>query len=149
MTESPDQTEMDGDLAGWRFCSRIDPGGPAPPPYPALSKRVKMAPDGLGEPYVLAGGDMSDVFKEFDGGHISEQLKGAFEYVRGASDDRVCLFDCRVNGEKAVAICAIQPAPGGEYALAPLFVSITPAMKLTDSSGLPPEPPGTHRGGEA
>jgi len=92
---------------------------------------------------------MSDRSEEFSGENIREAHKGAGEYIRGAAADRVCLYDCRVNGEPAAAICAIQPGPGGTYALSPLFVSITPAMKLTDASGQPPEPPGTHRGGEA
>jgi hypothetical protein len=41
-----------------------------------------------------------------------------------------------VNGEPAAAIVAVNE-DGGNYAITPLFVSITPALILTDHDGQP------------
>ena len=46
----------------------------------------------------------------------------------------IALFSCFVNGEPAAAIVAIN-RDGGNYAIRPLFVSVTPSLTLTDHDG--------------
>jgi hypothetical protein len=42
-----------------------------------------------------------------------------------------------VNGEPAAAIAAVNK-DGGNYAITPLFVSVTSSLMLTDHDGPPP-----------
>jgi hypothetical protein len=46
------------------------------------------------------------------------------------------LFSCFVNGEPAAAIAAVNK-DGGNYAITPLFVSVTSSLMLTDHDGRP------------
>jgi hypothetical protein len=57
--------------------------------------------------------------------------------LRDASVQNFALFSCFVNGAPAAAIVAINQ-DGGEYAITPLFVSVTETMRLTDHEGVSP-----------
>jgi hypothetical protein len=68
--------------------------------------------------------------------NITRAHREAFEALRDGSIENFALFSCFVNGAPAAAIVAINP-DGGEYAITPLFVSLTDAMVLTDHDGTP------------
>ena len=61
----------------------------------------------------------------------------AFEALTSGDDGNFALFSCFLNGEPVSALVAVTPpnAPGGEYVITPLFVSVTDAMSLTDHDG--------------
>ena len=73
--------------------------------------------------------------------NITEEHKRVFEALKSGEYRNFALFSCFVNGEPAVAIAAVLPAPpeapGDEpgYLIRPLFVSVTPTMRLTDHDG--------------
>ena len=73
--------------------------------------------------------------------NITGEHKRAFEALKSGEYGNFALFSCFVNGEPAVAIATVLPtppeAPGGEPGclVRPLFVSITPAMRLIDHDG--------------
>lgn len=56
--------------------------------------------------------------------------------MRDGAFQNFALFSCFVNGAPAAAIVAINQ-DGGEYAITPLFVSVTDGMVLTDHDGQP------------
>ena len=73
--------------------------------------------------------------------NIIEEHRRAFEALTSGRHGNFALFSCFVGGTPAAAIVAVNPSPpadqGGEpeYAVSPLFVSVTPDMKLTDHDG--------------
>jgi hypothetical protein len=74
-----------------------------------------------------------------EAGHDHEYHRRSSRRVRGAlsGDHRnFALFLCFVNGEPAAAIVAVHQ-DGGNYAITPLFVSVTPSLILTDHDGQP------------
>ena len=74
----------------------------------------------------------------------TEDRKRAFAALRSGDAANFCLFSCLVNGEPAAAISAVTPLPsdtGGAdcgYRPRPLFVSVTPGMRLADRDGCEP-----------
>jgi len=70
--------------------------------------------------------------------NITATHREAFEALRDGWYSNFALFSCFVNGEPAAAIVAINRA-GDEYRIAPLFVSVTPSMTLTDHEGRLPD----------
>ena len=73
--------------------------------------------------------------------NITEEHKRVFEALKRGEYRNFALFSCFVNGEPAVAIAAVLPAPPevpddepGSL-IRPLFVSVTPTMRLTDHDG--------------
>lgn len=67
--------------------------------------------------------------------HITDQHVSAFEALTSGEYRNFALFSCRVNGEPAAAIVAVNEADG-EFQITPLFVSVTPDMELTDHDGV-------------
>ena len=73
--------------------------------------------------------------------NITEEHRRAFEALTSGTHENFALFSCFVAGSPAAAIVAVDPSPpvedGGEseYLISPLFVSVTPDMKLTDHDG--------------
>ena len=73
--------------------------------------------------------------------NITDEHKRVFEALRGGEYGNFMLVSCFVDSEPAVAIATVRPtlpeAPNGEpgYFVQPLFVSVTPAMRLTDHDG--------------
>jgi hypothetical protein len=61
-----------------------------------------------------------------------------FQAVRSQMYDNITLASCTVNGEAGVAIVMIEHAGEGHVAVMPLFVAITPKMRIEfadESSG--------------
>ena len=73
--------------------------------------------------------------------HITDEHKAAFEAPTSRGYDNFALFPCVIDGAPGAAIVALNRCPpaedGGapEVAIRPLFVSVTPAMTLTDHDG--------------
>ena len=73
--------------------------------------------------------------------NITEEHRRAFEALTSGTHDNFALFSCFVAGSPAAAIVAVNrcpPARDGEepdYVLSPLFVSVTPDMRITDHDG--------------
>ena len=70
--------------------------------------------------------------------NITREHRQAFAALISGSNSNLALFSCFVNGEPASAIVAINQAAGDEYRITPLFVSVTPGMKLLDHDGKSP-----------
>ena len=66
--------------------------------------------------------------------NITPQHRAAFEALSSGEYGNFALFSCFLNGEPAAAIVAVTQ-DGDEYRLAPLFVSVTGSMVLTDHDG--------------
>lgn len=73
----------------------------------------------------------------------------AFQAVRSQLYDNITLWSCAINDEPGVAIVMVDDVGEGKIAVMPLFVAITPNMKLTfpgergssdDGSGGPKNP---------
>ena len=70
--------------------------------------------------------------------NITSEHKRAFEALTGGQHDDFALFSCFVDGEPASAIVIVTVDPPDqkgrepEYGIHPLFVSVTPEMRLTD-----------------
>lgn len=69
--------------------------------------------------------------------NINQYHREAFNALRSSEYNNFTLFSCFVDGEPAAAIVAVKP-DGDDYLITPLFVSITPTMKLTDHEGCAP-----------
>lgn len=67
--------------------------------------------------------------------NITPAHKRAFEALASRDYSNFALFSCFVNGEPGCAIVAVNEQEG-EFALTPLFVSVTPSMVLTDHDGV-------------
>lgn len=69
--------------------------------------------------------------------NITKEHQSAFEALTSGEYGNFALFSCFVNGEPTSAIVAINQ-DGEEYAMSPLFVAVTPGMRLTDHDGVEP-----------
>ena len=73
--------------------------------------------------------------------HITEEHRRAFEALTSGLCHNFALFSCFVGDSRAAAIVSVNRSPsvddGGEpeYVISPLFVSLTPAMTITDHDG--------------
>ena len=73
--------------------------------------------------------------------NINAQHRHAFQALVSGEYDNFALFSCFVDGSPGAAIVAVNPCPPAEdgaepeYAVQPLFVSVTPAMTITDHDG--------------
>jgi hypothetical protein len=68
--------------------------------------------------------------------NITADHRAAFEALVSGDYRNFAVFSCFVNGEPAAAIAAVNK-DGGNYAITPLFVSVTSSLMLTDHD----EPP--------
>ena len=68
--------------------------------------------------------------------NITVDHRAAFEALTSGDYANFALFSCFANGEPAAAIVAINE-DGGNYAIMPQFVSVTPSLLLTDHDGQP------------
>ena len=71
--------------------------------------------------------------------NITAAIKHNFDVVR-ADNPNIALFSSFVNGEPTAAIVSISKMRDGSFEIHPLFVAVTPGMKLTDHDGREPEP---------
>ena len=63
--------------------------------------------------------------------------------ISGKCVEKFALFSCFVNGEPATAIVVVnKDKEGEEYSLAPVFVTVTPGMKLVDHRNREPDKKG-------
>lgn len=76
--------------------------------------------------------------RQTPGTNIKHEHKAAFEALSSGDYSNFALFSCFVGGEPAAAIVAVN-RDGEEYNVAPLFVSVTPGMVLTDHDGRAPD----------
>ena len=73
--------------------------------------------------------------------NITEPHRHAFQALVSGEYDNFALFSCFIDGAPGAAIVAVNPCPSAEegaapeYAVRPLFVSVTPAMTITDHDG--------------
>jgi len=73
--------------------------------------------------------------------HITERHRHAFEALTSGRYDNFALFSVFIDGSPGTAIVAVNPCPPAqegaspEYAVQPLFVSVTPAMTIADHDG--------------
>jgi len=73
--------------------------------------------------------------------NITEQHRHAVEALTSGSYDNFALFSCVSAGAPGAAIVAVGPRPPAgegaqpEYAVRPLFVSVTPAMTIANHDG--------------
>lgn len=70
--------------------------------------------------------------------NITKEHRDSFNALTSGNFANFALFSCFVNGEPASAIVAVNKPAGDEYQITPLFVSITPGMKLIDHEGAEP-----------
>ena len=70
--------------------------------------------------------------------NISPEHRDSFKALTSGDYTNFALFSCFVNGEPASAIVAVTKDDGNEYHINPLFVSVTPGMKLIDHEGVGP-----------
>ena len=68
--------------------------------------------------------------------NITARHRAAFEALVSGEYRNLALFSCFVNGEPAAAIVAVI-GDGDNYAITPLFVSVTPSLTLIDHDGQP------------
>jgi hypothetical protein len=66
--------------------------------------------------------------------NITADHRAAFEALVSGDYANFALFSCYVNGEPATAIVAVTQ-DGDNYAITPLFVTVTPSLELTDHDG--------------
>ena len=70
--------------------------------------------------------------------NITEEHRRAFEALTSGDHRNLDLFSCFIDGAPGAAIVAVNECPAPEegrepeYTLQPVFVSVTPAMRLTD-----------------
>ena len=62
--------------------------------------------------------------------HITPGHVRAFQAVRSPLYDNITLTSCTINDEPGVAIVIVDDAGEDKIAVMPLFVAITPGMKL-------------------
>jgi hypothetical protein len=69
--------------------------------------------------------------------NITKAHKDSFFALNSGKYVNFALFSCFVNGEPASAIVAVNKR-GEDYDIQPLYVSITPGMKIVDHDGQAP-----------
>ena len=60
--------------------------------------------------------------------------KEIFQALTSGKYANFALFSCFINGQPGCAIVAITP-DGSEFNITPVFVSVSPGMKLADHDG--------------
>ena len=69
--------------------------------------------------------------------NITDQHKRTFQALTSGKYSNFALVSCFVNDEPTAAIAAINTDSDGSFIIAPLFVAVTPGMKLEDHDGNP------------
>jgi hypothetical protein len=70
--------------------------------------------------------------------NITPEHRKAFKALTSGDYANFALFSCFVNGEPASAVVAVNRQAGDEFQITPVFVSVTPGMKLVDHDGNSP-----------
>lgn len=69
--------------------------------------------------------------------NITPEIREHFNALYSGKFDNFALFSCFVNGEPAAAITVVNQEEDGQFTIVPIFVSVTPSMKLVDHDGVP------------
>ena len=73
--------------------------------------------------------------------NLTDEHRRAFQALTSGDYDNFGLFSCFIDGSPGAAIVAVNECPATEegrqteYAVLPLFVSVTAAMTITDHDG--------------
>ena len=67
--------------------------------------------------------------------NITKAHQDVFEAIASGDYANFALVSCFLNGEPVATIAAVN-RDGEQYAMTPLFVSVTPGMVLTDHDGV-------------
>ncbi|HLH97049.1 MAG TPA: hypothetical protein VKW08_18215 [Xanthobacteraceae bacterium] len=67
--------------------------------------------------------------------HITPGHVRAFQAVTSSLYDNITLWSCRINGEPGVAIVLVDERVRNTVAVMPLFVALTPGMKIEFEGG--------------
>jgi hypothetical protein len=70
--------------------------------------------------------------------NITPEHRDSFNALTSGDYSNFALFSCFVNGESASAIVVVTKDDSHEYHIHPVFVSVTPGMKLIDHEGVGP-----------
>lgn len=70
--------------------------------------------------------------------NITEAHLAHFRAMTSGEYENFALFSCFLGDEPTCAICAVNQEEGGNYTITPLFIAVTPKMKLTDHDGVGP-----------
>jgi hypothetical protein len=65
-----------------------------------------------------------------DSSNITPGHVRVFQAIRSPFYDNITLTSCTINGERGVAIVMIEEVGEGKVGVMPLFVAITPGMKI-------------------
>lgn len=71
--------------------------------------------------------------------NINKIHKKAFNALVSGRYDNFALFSIFVNGERSSAIVTVVPNESGGMNIVPLFVAVTPGMRLKDHDGREPD----------
>jgi hypothetical protein len=89
-----------------------------------------MKPDSK-EPKCYVSGERRERVKETN---ITEAHSVAFDALTSGEYTNFALFSCFVNGEPTAAIVSIV-TEGEEVIMTPMFIAVTPGMKLVNHDG--------------
>ena len=67
--------------------------------------------------------------------NITPEVKAMFEALISGEYGNFALVSCFVNGEPTAAIATINESGEGGMDIQPLFVAVTPSMKVEDHDG--------------
>lgn len=70
--------------------------------------------------------------------NITLAHREAFDALTSGAHANFALFSCFLDGVPTAAIVTVG-TDGPEYQLTPLFVAVTPDMRLTDHEGITPQ----------
>ena len=70
--------------------------------------------------------------------NITQEHRQVFNALTSGEYSNFALFSCFVNGEPASAIVSVNKPGADEYQITPIFVSVTPGMRLIDHEGMQP-----------
>ena len=65
-----------------------------------------------------------------DSSNITPGHVRVFQAIRSPFYDNITLTSCTINGERGVAVVMVDEVAEGKVAVMPLFVAITPGMKI-------------------
>lgn len=71
-----------------------------------------------------------------DGTNIRPWHKTAFDALVSGDSQGMALFSCFLNDEPTAAIVNITRDGADDYRIIPMFVAVTPGMKLTNHEGV-------------
>ena len=71
--------------------------------------------------------------------NITDEMARQFDDLTSGRYNNLCLMSCFCNGEPTAAICVVEFTEGELYHIKPMFIAVTPGMKLVDHDGNEPD----------